>query len=372
MQVLPELNSGGVERGTVDMVQAITDAGGNALVVSAGGRLVDNIRQAGGVHITLPVNSKSPHRIYRNSRELATIIGQRNVHIVHARSRAPAWSAWYATRETNTPFVTTFHGTYGMKGVGKKKYNAVMVKGQRIIAVSHYIANYIANHYDTPQHKVRVIHRGVDLDIFHPEHVVGQRISELVQEWHLQDVQHPIIFVPGRFTRWKGQHVVLQALARLPHRQFLCLLAGDSDKHGKYYGELQQLVNELELGSHVRFVPATQHMAEAYALSQCVLCPSIRPEAFGRIPVEAQAMAKPVIAANHGGSRETVLHEETGWLVNPNDVNALTNTLKHVLELPQEQRARIGQQGMQHVAQHFSLSTMQNQTLDVYEELMRG
>jgi glycosyltransferase involved in cell wall biosynthesis len=374
LQILPELNSGGVERGTIDIARAIVEAEGKAIVVSAGGRLADSLKSIGAVHITLPVNTKNPLRIRKNSFILQEIIRQQKVHLVHARSRAPAWSAYHAAMAENIPFITTFHGVYGMQGFGKKKYNRVMVKGQRVIAVSHYIAEHIAIHYgkEVATDAVRVIHRGVDLERFRPDAVAKQKMTQLIQDWHLEDVDAPIFLMPGRITRWKGQHVVLEALAALPHRDFICLFAGDADKHPRYYRELHQQVNTLRLERNVRFVPATSHMAEAYALSDLVLCPSIQPEAFGRVPVESQAMGRPVITTNHGGAKETVLHGETGWLVPPSDAPALTRAIEEVLNMSDEERYSLARRSRRHAEEYFSLQTMQNRTLDVYEEVMRG
>jgi glycosyltransferase involved in cell wall biosynthesis len=373
LQILPELNSGGVERGVVDMARAIVEASGVALVVSSGGRLVESLKAAGAVHITLPVASKNPLRIKANVSAIQQILRQHNVDIVHARSRAPAWSAYHAARYENIPFITTFHGVYGLSGLGKQKYNSVMVKGERVIAVSHYIADHITRHYPeaNPDH-VRVIHRGVDTECFRPDAVVKQRIMQLIQDWHLQDMHAPILFMPARITRWKGQHVVLQALAALPHRNFICLFAGEADKHPRYYRDLHQMVNTLKLERNVRFVEATQHMPEAYALSTLVLAPSVEPESFGRVVVEAQAMGKPVIATSHGGAMETVVGRETGWLVAPNDVAALSAAIEEVLAMSEDARDAHSRVVRAYAKEHFSLASMQDKTLNVYEEVMRA
>jgi glycosyltransferase involved in cell wall biosynthesis len=248
-----------------------------------------------------------------------------------------------------------------------------MVKGERVIAVSHFIEQHIRKEYPeaNPAH-IRVIHRGVDAEKFSPDAVAKQKMMQLIQDWHVQDVHAPILFMPARMTRWKGQHVVLQALAALPHRHFICLFAGEADKHPRYYRDLHQMVNALKLERNVRFVEATQHMPEAYALSTLVLAPSVEPESFGRVVVEAQAMGKPVIATSHGGAMETVVDKETGWLVTPNDVAALSAAIEEVLAMSDDARVDYGQRVRAYAQAHFSLASMQDKTLDVYEEVMRA
>jgi glycosyltransferase involved in cell wall biosynthesis len=373
LQIIPEMHNGGVERGVVDIAKAIVDASGVALVVSAGGKLTDALKAVGAVHITLPVASKNPLRIKRNGALLQEIIRQHKVNIVHARSRAPAWSAFYAAQNENVPFVTTFHGVYGLTGIGKQRYNSVMVRGARVIAVSHYIEQHIQKHYAEHVNtaNIRVIHRGVDTQRFQPNAVVRQKVIQLIQDWHLEDIHVPTFFMPARITRWKGQHVALEALAALPHRQFICLFAGDPDKHPEYYRELHQLVNRLKLERNVRFVSSTTHMTEAYGMCDMVLAPSIQPESFGRVVVEAQAMGKPIIASGHGGAMETITHGQTGWLVPPSDAAALTRAIQDVMAMTDADKLAFSSRARRHAEKHFSLGVMQNKTLDVYEEVMR-
>ncbi len=372
LQILPELNSGGVERGTLEIAKAIVEAGGKALVVSSGGRLEERLKASGAIHITLPVASKNPFRIWRNIAALKDIIREHKVHLVHARSRAPAWSAYFAAKQCRVPFVTTFHGTYGVKGLGKKKYNEVMVYGQKIIAVSNHIKKHILQHYDVDESRIQVVHRGVELSQFSSEHMQQNQLESLIQDWHLEDVDKPIIFFPGRVTRWKGQHIALQALARLGHKRFICLFAGDADKHPRYVKELHEQVNLFGLELNVRFVPATPFMAEAYHLSDLVLSPAIEPEAFGRVPVEAGAMERICIATSHGGAMETIQHGETGYVVPPDNAEKLADAINYVLSLSDEQKAPLQQKARAHVSEHFSVATMQNKTLDLYEEAMRA
>lgn len=369
LQILPELRSGGVERGTIDIARAITQAGMVALVASAGGGLVPSLERVGATHITLPVASKNPVTIWRNAARLAQVIRTHRIDIVHARSRAPAWSAWLACRRTGAAFLTTFHGTYGLGSRWKQRYNSVMVKGERVIAISDFIRRHIRDHYHPPEHLVRLVHRGVDLTVFDPDRVSGTRIAELFKTWHLPDGL-PIILLPGRITRWKGQDVALKALGALPHRNFFCLLVGDAERHPDYARELETLIVEQKLEGHARLVGSTPYMSEAYALADIVLCPSLNPEAFGRIPIEAQAMAKPIIATDHGGARETVLNRDTGFLVAPNDVAALSGAIEQLLSMPGMARKEMGWRGRDHVRRYFSLERMCEATLAVYREIL--
>lgn len=369
LQVLPELRTGGVERGTIEITGALAKAGWKPLIASAGGGMLAQLAYVGGEHITLPLASKHPWQIWRNARSLEKLIRMRGVDIIHARSRAPAWSAWLAAKRANIPFMTTFHGVYGIHPEIKKKYNAVMTRGDRVIAVSNFVADHIVNHYPIDQAKLRIIHRGVDLAQFDPARVLPQRMVDLSARWHVPDGV-PIILMPGRVTRWKGQHVLLEALGKLPHRNFCCLVVGDDMGHPGYRQEMEKMVDTYKLDGTIRFVGNTAHMAEAYMLADLVVAPSIEPEAFGRVPVEAQAMAKPVIATHHGGACETIIDGATGWLVKPGDADDLARAVENALAMPRQEKERIGQQAMEHVRTHFSAEMMCAKTLDVYWELI--
>ncbi len=368
LQILPELRSGGVERGTIEVAKAIVNNGWRALVVSAGGAMTEQLKKVGASHIQLPVHSKNPITILRNARKLEQIIHSYGVDVVHARSRAPAWSAYKASVATNTPFVTTFHGVYGTQAA-KKIYNQVMVKGDVIIAVSNFIAAHIQKTYKCDYDNIRVIHRGVDTEYFTPNNVTQHQLDRLADLWGITP-DKPVILMPGRITRWKGQHILIDALHKLKHMEFYAILLGEAGKHKKYLQQLQKQIIKNGMSNNIRIVPPTTRMVEAYALADLVVVPSIEPEAFGRVPVEAQAMGKPVIATNHGGACETVLPEKTGWLVAPNDADELANIIAQVLEYPADKMQIISQTAKQHVCSNFSTSSMCSKVLDVYAELM--
>lgn len=373
LQVLPRLESGGVERGTIEITDGITKAGWKAIVASEGGPLIPNITYAGGEHITLPLASKSPFTIHRNSKRIGHLVRQKNISLIHARSRAPAWSAYLACRDIGLPFVTTFHGIYGLEGFMKQRYNSVMAKGDRIIAVSQFVYDHIMKEYGVEPTRIRLIHRGVDLKAFNPDKVIADRLIAITKAWRLPEEEAlPIIFCPGRISRIKGQNVLIEALAKLPHRNFLCIIAGKDEGHEDYRGELEQMIRESGLEGNVRIADSTQYMNEAYTLSDMVIIPSIKPEAFGRTAIEAQAMGKLVIATDHGGVRETILNNETGYLVPPGDAESLSGAIAYALERDEDMKRAMGEFAKTHVKKHFSAEIMKRKTLDVYRELLEN
>src|SRR4051812_21911160 len=353
LQVLPALRSGGVERGTIEIARAIVRAGGKSLVASNGGPMAQQLQHVGATHITLPLATRNPLHIWMNGRRLAAVIREHNVDIVHARSRAPAWSALMAAEKTGCHFVTTFHGTYGLQNDWKRRYNSVMTRGERVIAISHFIAEHIQRNYPIDLSCLRIIQRGVDLKFFNPFSHSPQRMISLAKEWRLPD-DLPLILFPGRITRWKGQDVFVRALAELPHRQFFAVILGDDAGHESYRHELERLILKLGLGEHVRIARHTHYIGEAYMLARFAVATSSEPEAFGRVVLEAQAMGKPVIATAHGGPMETVIPDVTGWLVPPRDVRALSERIAYALSMDDGELQAMGQQAYQN-AQYFSI-----------------
>ncbi|MFO0389238.1 MAG: glycosyltransferase family 4 protein [Alphaproteobacteria bacterium] len=368
LQVLPEMRSGGVERGTVEIARAITQAGWKALVASEGGAMTTPLARVGATHITLPLATKNPLKIWLNARRLEKLIRKHKVDIIHARSRAPAWSAWLAAKRTGCHFVTTFHGTYNIQNEWKRKYNAIMTKGERVIAISNFIADHIQKNYSMMFGNLRIIHRGVDLNLFNPANYSSARMIELSKEWNLPE-SLPLLLFPARITRWKGQHIFLQALASLPHRNFFAVLLGDDKGREAYREELENFIMANDLAGHVRIVPHTYNMPEAYMLAKLVVAASLDPEAFGRVVLEAQAMGRPIVATNHGGPMETVIPDVTGWLVPPGDVAALARVIEHALSLTEEEMYNVAYHSTYN-AQHFSTDTMCQKTLEVYRELL--
>lgn len=369
LQVLPALGGGGVERGTVEMTQAIVRAGGQALVASAGGRLAKSVERAGGRNVVLKLDSKNPWTIWRNAARLAKVIVDEHVDIVHARSRAPAWSAWLAARRTGAHFVTTYHAPYGENFIGKRKYNSVMAKGELVIAISHYVASQIMASHGTDPRRIRVIHRGVDPAIFDPQSVPPDRMVRLSASWRLPDGR-PTIMLPGRLTRWKGQTVMIEALAKMRRRDACCVLVGADQGRNKFVAELVGLAERLGVGERVRIVGHCDDMPAALMLSDVVVSASTDPEGFGRVVIEAQAMARPVVVTGHGGAAETVEHGVTGLLVPPGDADALAAMLDAALDLSEDDRVALGARARANVARHYTVAAMQAATIDVYREVL--
>ena len=370
LQILPSLGGGGVERGTVEMTAALTEAGWTALVVSSGGPMMRDIERAGGKHIELPVQSKNFFVMLKNASRLARIIKEYGVDLVHARSRAPAWSALWACQRTGTPFVTTVHGPYGFGLPFKRLYNSVMTRGDRVIATSEFIRGYILNNYRKvdPDH-IRVIHRGVNIDIFDPAKTTPARVIHLATEWRIPDGV-PVVMLPGRLTRWKGHQVLFAALARMKGRAMRCLIVGDDQGRTAYRRELDALVEKLGLQSVVHIVGNCRDMAAAYKLSDVVVSASTAPEAFGRVVAEAQAIGKPVIAPDHGAAPEILLPGVTGWLVPPGDPNALADALTIALDLNTEAREHLARAAIARVHDNFTTKKMCDATIGVYRELL--
>lgn len=370
LQVLPRLQSGGVERGTLEIVEAIAAAGMRPIVASAGGALAPMVGRLKGEHITLPLHSKNPWTIWRNIGRLKRLIREKDIRIIHARSRAPAWSAYFAAKQTGIAFTATFHGIYGHKGRWKKRYNAVMLKAARIIAVSEFVQQHIVKTYGIDNRKIICINRGVDFRRFSTEAIMPERLSQLSREWRLADDAKNIILVPGRITRIKGQNVVLDALAKLQLRDFICVLLGNAAGHEHYVKELQEQIDKNGLEGKVRIVPATNYMAEAYALSDVVLMPSLKPEAFGRVAVEAQAMGKTVIASAHGGALETILPNVTSYLVEVGNADMLAQAIDYCLTRAPEEVSTMQQKAIHHVRSKYSITRMKQATIRLYQELL--
>ena len=369
MQILPRLETGGVERGTVDIAAALIEAGQRAIVVSAGGSMVREVERAGAQHITLPVHSKNPFKMTKNTIALTTLIRTLGVDIVHARSRAPAWSARFAANRCGVHFVTTFHGTYNYHNPIKKAYNAIMAKGDRVIAISEFIARHITEFYHTPKERIRVISRGIDLETFSSKAVSAARIVQLARSWRLPD-NVSVIMLPGRLTRWKGQRVLIEAATKITRQDVRVLLVGADQGRKKYRSELESLIARAGVRDKVHLTDACRDMPAAYMLADVVVSASTDPEAFGRVAAEAMAMGRPVIASDHGGARETVIAGKTGWLVSPGNADALAKALDTALNMTPEDRESFANRAISHIEKSFSKQQMCRHTLAVYNELL--
>ncbi len=373
MQVIPELDAGGAEQTTVDISSALVKEGHRSIVVTQGGRLAKLVTDAGGIVVFLPVASKMPWRMAINSRHMRHLIERHHVSVVHARSRAPAWSAYWAAGGAHVPFVTTYHGTYNAKSPLKRFYNGIMVRGRKVIANSEFIADHIQREHKVPPQNIVTIPRGFDPARFAPNLVECTRVRSLREAWGAADGDRFVILLPGRLTRWKGQTVLIEALAQLKDEEafsFTAILAGDAQGRSDYVDELKALIDRFGLGDRVRIVGHCADMPAAYAAADLVISASTDPEAFGRIAVEAQAMGRPVIVTDHGGARETVVDGKTGWRVPPGDVKALASKIYHVFQLNDEQKNEICSQARDHVLSSFTVNEMSRKTIELYKSIV--
>ena len=371
LQVVPALETGGAERTTVDMACAIVAAGGRAIVASRGGRMVEELIAAGASHAELAVHSKNPVVMGLNVERLARLIEREGVDLVHARSRAPGWSALAAARRAKIPFVTTYHSRVHEKPRLKVFYNSVMVRGDAVIANSHWTAGNIRAVHKPEEARIFTVPRGIDIAAFAPP--AAERVAALKSRWGIGGDGGTIFLHPARLTRWKGQSVSIEAAGRLKARgvtDFTLLLAGDAQGRDAYECELRQAIAAAGLEAEVRLTGHCGDMAAAYALSDCVLSPSIEPEPFGRTAVEAQAASRPVIVSDAGGQQETVIEGKTGFRVPPGDAEALAAAMARVARMDEAARAAMGAAGHANAATHYSVGAMCGATLAIYARLI--
>jgi glycosyltransferase involved in cell wall biosynthesis len=340
LQILPRLDQGGIERGTADLARYLVERGWRALVASGGGSGEAELGACGARCFRLPVHTRNPLTIRANVRRLQRLIRDHDVRLVHARARAPAWSAYYAARRCTVPFVTTVHGIYGAsRGVLKRHYNAIMARGDRVIAVSEYVAEHVREHYGVPEERLRMIRRGIDIDQFDPEAVGRQRVEALAERWGVRPGAK-VVLAPVRVVRRGSQRVLLQAIAKLPRRDSACVIIESSKQAER---ELEAQIGALQLGNVARVVGACDDVPAALMLADVVvLASSVALEPLARLAVAAQAMGKPVIASHVGGLGETLMLAATGWLVEPEDPDALADALDLALAMPEEARASGG------------------------------
>jgi glycosyltransferase involved in cell wall biosynthesis len=373
LQIVPSLDTGGAERTTIDIAGALVRDGLIALVGSEGGRLEPALASAGGQLIRMPAASKLPGTIAANAVRIARIARRRNVKLIHARSRAPAWSAALAAKMAGVPFVTTYHGIYNASNALKRLYNSIMVRSDAVIANSEWTAAHIVREHGVARERITVIPRGVDLAEFDAAGIGPQRIETLRAAWGARQGEF-VVLLPGRLTRWKGQAILIAALAQLERDAALAgiraVFAGDAQGRDDYVAELRAAVATASLQDRVVLVGHVGDMAAAYLASDIVISASTDPEAFGRVAAEAGAVGRPVIATDHGGARETVLAGVSGLLVPPGDAAALARAISDMIALGPEARAAMGQRGREHVRQHFSLERMCADTIALYRRVM--
>ncbi len=367
LQILPALNSGGVERGTLEISEALVKAGYPSFVASSGGALVPALERAGG-HSLLVSTLKNHFLLFYSIQRLKSLIHQHRITLVHARSRAPAWAAYYAAKACHVPFITTFHGAYSIQNRLKKAYNTIMTKGDKVIAPSQFIYDHLLENYAVDPAKIELIYRGVDLEVFDSEKVSQKNIEKHHTAWGVQSGERVFIF-PGRLTPIKGHERVIKGLQKHKNKPFKLIILGSWAGKEAYYERLNHLIDTCGLQEKVLIQPSSAHVEEVYASADCVLCPSTKPESFGRTSAEAGAMGKPVLATAIGGGKEIVLPGETGYLVAPQGQSEMDKVLEKLLMASDEELKRMGSNAKKHVCSTFPLSKMQDKTLEVYRSV---
>ena len=357
-QIIPSLNSGGVERGVIDISNFLQKQGFKAIIISSGGKMVEQIDDKNITFIKLDVKSKNPFKIIFNIRKLQKIIKEYKIDILHVRSRAPMISAYFACKNSATKLISTIHGPYSInKSKLKRFYNSFMLKSDHVIAVSNFIKDYIKNNYPKyfsiiKDNKLTVICRGVDLDYFNPQNISEERCQNLKKEWKIKDNKKPVIFMPGRFTFWKGHEFLIDALKNVKD-DFLCIMAGSSHGHEEYKEKLMVKINNLNLNTKIKIVDNCKDMPAAYKICKFVISPSIIAEAFGRIAIESQACQKAIIATNIGGFLETIIDNKTGFFVDPQNTDHLQEKISLLLNYDQKSLEEIGKNGRENVINNF-------------------
>ena len=378
LQIIPSLKSGGIERGVVEINNYLVKNGFNSFVLSSGGKMVYQIEQGGGRHITMDVATKNPFKMFMNIFKIRKIIKENNIDLVHVRSRAPAWSAYFACKKIKCPLVSTVHGNYSVGNFLfswlKRFYNSSMVRADKIICVSNYIKEYAYKNYRIFRKKleagnVEVIHRGVDVDLFNPSNVSQERIIALIDKMQVAN-DLPIILLPGRLTEWKGQLYFMDVLSMVKNKNYLCLIVGDAKDHEDYLNKLKDKIKEKHLEGLVKIEDNISDMSAGYMLADIVVSTSIRGEAFGRVVPEAQAMKKMVIATSIGGSLETIIDDKTGWLVDPNNKKKFAEIIDKVLNMSREEKAKIGEVARQHIVDNYTTEKMCSKTINLYNKML--
>jgi glycosyltransferase involved in cell wall biosynthesis len=375
LQVIPHLSAGGAERTTIEVAEALKAAGAKALVASVGGRLEGELSRAGAELIRIDrLATKNPLGIYGNASILAKIIAKYKVDLVHARSRAPAWSALWAARRMKKPFVTTYHGVYNAKSAPKKLYNSVMARGDLVIANSEFTATHVRKEYPEVASRIVTIPRGVDIGKFSPDAILPARKAALAKAWRLPpDGTDAIILLPARMTGWKGHREAIAAAAQLMTTKDLpwrMIFAGDDQGREGYLQELAHLITQHGLDDRIAIVGHCDDMPAAFALSDIVIAPSNEPEAFGRVAAEAGALGVPVIGSSIGAQGEIIVDGQTGFVVPPLNPAALAEAMRKLLVAGSEGRKRMGDAAQTRVRQKFTTAALQEATLAVYERLM--
>ena len=376
LQVIPRLGYGGAETGCYDLAHYLPENNCSSFIVTSGGELIKFIDRRKVKLIRLPVHSKNPLLMFLNSIILIFIILIYNISIVHARSRAPAWSCLFATKITGRKFVTTFHGTYNFRSSIKKFYNSIMLKSDLVIAGSNFIFSHIKENYSkylSHNKKFLVIFRGINTEYFDPTTTLENDENKLLKNWGLNRGKK-IVLMPGRLTYWKGQELFIESInlvnKELGYEAFYGIILGSEQGRKVYKKKLERLVEQYRLNNQVKFIENCKNMPLAYKVSDIVVSASIEPEAFGRVAVEAQCMKKPIIASNIGGSKETIVKDNTGIFFESGNAQSLGNKIIEILQLDETTLKSMGNEGRKNVIKKFNIEKMCSTTLNEYKKLI--
>ena len=376
LQIIPSMEIGGAERTVLEITAFLKNTNYTSLVLTSGGKLIKDLEKLNIEVIQYPIDKKNPLLIIKNIIELKKLFIEKNIDLIHVRSRAPAWSAIFAARSLKIPIVTTWHGHVSNSSWFKKKYNSIMHKGNALIANSNYTAENINKIYKIDKDKIDIIPRGVNTEKFKASNFSDEEKIKIKKEWKVFDQNKIILLLPARLTRWKGHEVVIKAIGLLKNEEFfkniVCLFAGNQKGSERYIQNLKETIASLSLDDKIKLIGQVENMPLAYQVSNIILSPSIQPEPFGRIPIEAQASGKIIISSNAGAVKETIKsgQDSTGFKVKPNNSEELAHQIKLVIKMKDEDLQEIKERAILNVKNNFSLETMCKKTLEVYNRLL--
>ena len=376
LQIIPSMEIGGAERTVLEITAFLKNTNYTSLVLTSGGKLIKDLEKLNIEVVRYPIDKKNPLLIIKNIIELKKLFIEKNIDLIHVRSRAPAWSAIFAARSLKIPIVTTWHGHVSNSSWFKKKYNSIMHKGNALIANSNYTAENINKIYKIDKDKIDIIPRGVNTEKFKASNFSDEEKIKIKKEWKVFDQNKIILLLPARLTRWKGHEVVIKAIGLLKNEEFfkniVCLFAGNQKGSEKYIQNLKETIASLSLDDKIKLIGQVENMPLAYQVSNIILSPSIQPEPFGRIPIEAQASGKIIISSNAGAVKETIKsgQDSTGFKVKPNNSEELAHQIKLVIKMKDEDLQEIKKRAILNVKNNFSLETMCKKTLEVYNRLL--
>lgn len=376
LQIIPNMEIGGAERTVLEITSFLKDTNFSSLVLTSGGKLIDDLEKANIEVIKLKIDKKNPYSIIKNFFLFIKIFREKKINLVHVRSRAPAWSAIFAAKKLGIPVLTTWHGHVSNSSFIKKIYNSIMLKGDAVIANSIYTAENISKIYGINKSKIDIIPRGVDVNNFKKSDINSHEIIKIKENWKIFDKEKVIILLPARLTKWKGHEVAIEAINLLKGESFfkniVCLFAGEQKNSEKYIHNLNRLISSYSLEKKIRLIGKVENMPLAYHASDVILSPSIEPEPFGRIPIEAQASGKIIISCDAGAVKDTIKSGKnfTGFKAIPNNSESLADKIKIALKMENEEIQGMQKRAIMNVKNNFSLESMCKKTLEVYNRLL--